>query len=146
MFMTGHVAADGQNGEEALRAPLLGHQRDPCLDHLVRWRLGSFFPLKMISPSIRVGAVDGPRQLGLAGADQAVEADDLPAWTSKEISFSLWLERLRPRGSMSSQSRSLGVYCSKTVLPIIILISSDRSLTSDSGLVSMWLPSRMTVT
>ena len=72
-----HVAPDGQDGEQPLRSSFLRHQGDARRDDLVG-RGWSFLPLKRISPSYSIDAVDGARELGLAGAHQAVEPDDLP--------------------------------------------------------------------
>ena len=62
------------------------------------------------------------------------------------MSWSLWLVRFFTDRIVSVHSFGFGVYCSKTVFPIIILMSSERSFTSATGLVSMCRPSRITVT
>ena len=76
-FMTEMLSPDGKRGEQALRTPLLRHQRDPASDRILG-RMADRPALELDrAPESAVGAEEGPGDLGLAGADQPVEADDL---------------------------------------------------------------------
>ena len=86
-------------------------------------------------PLVVVHAVDGAGELGLSRARPGRRTRrSLPRGPRRKCRCSLWLERLLTCRMASLHSPSLGVYCSKTVFPIIILISSDRSLISRHGL------------
>ena len=96
---------------------------------------------------VGVNAIDGTRQLGFPGAHQSVKTGDLPG---VDLEGNIVQRVVGEMFDFKDRIRTIdlprGVYCSNTVLPIIILISSDRSWISDTGFVSICLPSRMTVT
>ena len=73
----GHVEGDGLSDQNALLAPLLGHQRQSSLDGI-----GGVLELELLAvqrdgaAGLLVGAEQRLAQFGLAAADQAGQTDD----------------------------------------------------------------------
>ena len=73
----GHIAADGQDGEQALGSSFLRHQGNARRNCLV-WSGLEFFAFEDDLAFVFINTVDGARKLGFAGAHQSVETGDLP--------------------------------------------------------------------
>ena len=72
----GHIAPDGQDGEQALRPSFFGHQGDACRNCVLRTTF-KFLALEDNITFVLISAIDGARQLGFSCANQPVKTGDL---------------------------------------------------------------------